>query len=100
MNISEALVQGNTFSEFDEIFFKEGFKNLDLNMNIVQIIDFTICNAGSITAKEVKKVKKSLTEIKAQALDSKYKALISDVISKIQNYIPSELDGLCKSLII
>jgi len=100
MDLSEILIQGHTFSEFDQLFAKWCFNNHDLNMNLVQIIDLTICNAGSITPDEVKEVKQALGDIKAKPLSQNYKQLVSNVIQKVQAYIPNELAHLYKPLII
>lgn len=100
MNILEQLIQGNSFSEYDAIFHKAEFKDIDLNMNLVQIIDASICNAGRITRDEVKSIESALNEIKGTSLNSRYQKLVSDVLSEAQHLFPSNLQATAKQLIV
>lgn len=100
MNILEQLIQGNSFSEYDAIFLKANLKDIDLNMNLVQIIDASICNAGRITKDEVKAIKDALHEIKTTPLNTRYQKLVSDVIAKAQHLFPSNLQTIAKQLIV
>ena len=81
----QQLTQGNTYEEYEALFTAANLMDDEININLTVIIDFTICNAGSITSEETLTVKQSLKELVYSDITPEYAEVIQGVLKEIQD---------------
>ena len=81
------LTLGNTYEEYEVVFSEAGLNNEEVNMNITQLIDFTVNNIGQMTNDEHKAVGTALKELNQETLSKEYKELIYPLLNEVKPYI-------------
>ena len=87
MDLVLKLIKGNTYEEYEALFTKAGLMDDEININITTVIDFTLCNAGSITSEEAAIVRQSLRELIYTYITPEYAEVIKEVLKEIQERI-------------
>ena len=87
MDLVLKLIKGNTYEEYEALFTKAGLMDDEININITTVIDFTLCNAGSITSEETVIVRQSLKELIYTHITPEYVEVIKGVLKEIQERI-------------
>lgn len=93
------LIQGNTYAEYELIFANAGLNDEDINMSITQLIDYVLCNSGTIMPDEIKHIKEALQELLDAKLDDRYKRMVYRLVQELNKYyIPKGAGRLLKEL--